>query len=281
MALNNQEAKIHIGTRDAYITSTTSQSGSGTSVTSQSVNFVDWGIQLSVTPTISRDDFITMKIKPEVSDSTRTDIKSENQITQIPIITTSEAETTVMVKDGVTIIMGGLTKDKREKTVKKIPVIGDIPGLGFFFRSTSDNVTKTDLVILLTPHIVSGEYPITEPEEIRPKEGAFAKMVNGKIVTEKVSRKDISLDEYYQSLLNRVQAFALFDRSRKEKGEIKLAFTLSNKGKLVNEPEVLETTNPGLNQYALKAIRQSSPFPPFPKGLDKKEETFKVTLSCE
>ncbi|MBU1125388.1 MAG: hypothetical protein KKC84_05140, partial [Candidatus Omnitrophica bacterium] len=144
MALNNQEAKILIGTKDAYITSTTSQAAGSTTVTSQQVNFVDVGIKLYVTPTINKDGFVTMKIKPEISSSTRTNITSEGQITQIPIVTTSESETTVMVKDGVTVIIGGLRKDQRTKTVRKVPILGDMPGVGFFFRSTSDEVITRD-----------------------------------------------------------------------------------------------------------------------------------------
>jgi len=187
MALNNQEAKILVGAKDAYITSTTSLSGEST-VTSQSVNFVDVGIKLYVTPTINRDGFVTMKIKPEISSATRTDIVSEGKITQIPIVTTSEAETTVMIKDGVTIIIGGLRKDEKYKTVKKIPLIGDIPLLGFFFRSTSNELKKVELVILLTPHIISGESTYTDFSEIKPKEGAVVEMNNkGNIIIEEVS----------------------------------------------------------------------------------------------
>ena len=186
MALNNQEAKILVGKKDAYITSTTSQAGDST-VTSQTVNFVDVGIKLYVTPTINRDGFVTMKIKPEISEADREKILSEGKETEIPIVTTSEAETTVMVKDGVTLIIGGLRKDKRAKTVKKIPVVGDIPGLGFFFRSTSDEFTKIELVILLTPHIISGENSYTDFSEIKPKEGVVVKMEKGNIVTEKIS----------------------------------------------------------------------------------------------
>jgi general secretion pathway protein D len=122
MALNNQEAKILVGTKEAYITSTTSQAGSGSTVTSQTVNFVDVGIKLFVTPTINRDDFVTIKIRPEISSATRTNITSEGQVTQIPIVTTSEAETTIMVKNGTTIMIAGLKKDKREKEVRKVPV---------------------------------------------------------------------------------------------------------------------------------------------------------------
>ncbi len=186
MALNNQEARILVGTKDAYVTSTTSQSGT-TAVTSQTVNFVDVGIKLFVTPTISREGMVTMKIRPEISSAETRKLLSNGQETEIPIVTTSEAETTIVIKDGVTVIIGGLRKDSREKIVKKIPLIGDIPGLGFFFRSTSDSVTKSDLVILLTPHIISGETALTETSQIQPKDGAVASMVDGEIITSRVS----------------------------------------------------------------------------------------------
>ena len=156
MVLNNQEAKILVGTKEAYITSTVTQN-SGSAVTSQSVNFVDVGIKLYVTPTVNRDGFITMKIRPEISSSKRTDITSEGQVTQIPIVTTSESETTIMVKNNATIIIAGLKKDRKEKEVKKIPLLGDIPLLGFFFRNTRDEAIQTELVIFITPRIVTGE----------------------------------------------------------------------------------------------------------------------------
>lgn len=278
MVLNNQEAKIHVGTRDAYITSTTSQAGTGTTVTSQSVNFVDVGIQLYVTPVINRDGFVTMKIKPEVSDATRTNIISEGQITQVPIVSTSEAETTVTVKDGVTIIIGGLRKDKREKTVKKIPLLGDIPGIGFLFRSTSDNLTKADLVILLTPHIISGESSFSDFAEIPPKEGAVARMVNGRIVTEKVTedRPDLN-NEYYSLLLEKVRK-ASSKRKNPGIGTVEVAFTLDSRGKLVRDPRVIASTNHGLNETALANIKRAQPFPSFPKALSKNEQNFTIVL---
>jgi type II secretory pathway component GspD/PulD (secretin) len=182
--LNNQEAKILVGTKDAYITSSVSQSGTGTAVTSQSVNFVDVGIKLFVTPVINKDDFITMKIKPEISSSERRSILSNDQATEIPIVTTSEAETSVTIKNGVTVIIGGLRKDERVKLVKKIPLLGDIPFLGFFFRNTFDEVKNTELVILLTPHLMSGETPYTEFSTKAPEQGSVVRMRSGKIVVE-------------------------------------------------------------------------------------------------
>jgi TonB family protein len=289
IALNNQEAKIHVGVRDAYITSTTSQGGSGNTVTAQSVNFVDTGIQLSVTPSINRDGFVTMNIKPEISDSTRVDITSEGQVTQVPIVSTSEAGTTVMVKDGVTIIIGGLRKDKREKTVKKIPLLGDLPGIGFLARSTSDSVTKTDLVILLTPHIISGEHSFIGFSELPPKDGAVAKMVNGKIVVDKLSTnivtdktiaatapKDINY-AYYKSIVEKV-SLNLDSKKGLFKGTVDITFTLDSGGNIRSGPSVTSSSNPSLNTIALECVRKAAPFAAFPEELQKSQEVFHVTL---
>ena len=287
MVLNNQEAKIHVGVKDAYITSTTSQSGTGTAVTSQSVNFVDTGIQLYVKPTINRDGFVTMKIKPEISDSVRTDIKSEGQVTQIPIVSTSEAETTVMVKDGVTIIIGGLRKDKREKTVRKIPLLGDIPGIGFLFRSTSDSLTKSDLVILLTPHIISGEHTYSDFSEIKPDAGAVAKMVDGNIVTEKIpGSSEVSavskiddIREYRRVVTNKLNAMiAKFGHTDSGKGTVEVMFVIDAQGQLREEPRIISASNEGLVDATRAYIKQAAPFPPLPKDLQKPEESFHLVL---
>jgi TonB family protein len=284
IALNNQEAKIHIGTKDAYITSTTSQGATGQTVTAQSVNFVDTGIQLLVTPTISRSGFVTMKIKPEISDSTRTNIISNGQITQIPIVTTSEAETAVTVKDGVTIIIGGLRKDKRDKTVKKVPLLGDIPGLGFLFRSTSDDVTRTELAILLTPHIISGEQTFSDFSEVPPIDGAQAKMVKGKVIIEKVNSAQIKEQlskknaAYYNLISDKIKGMAYFEPAKGEKGEVKVAFTVVSSGNLKDEPRIISSSNKNLDKISLASVRNASPFPPLPGELAEKEEVFYINL---
>lgn len=289
MALNNQEAKIHVGTKDAYITSTTSQAGTGTAITSQSVNFVDVGIQLRVTPTINKDGFVTMKIKPEVSDASRTDITSENQITQVPIVSTSEAETTVAVKDGVTIIIGGLSKDKRDKTVKKIPFLGDIPFLGALFRSASDNLTKSDLIILLTPHIFTGEKSFTEVSQLKPQDGVVVNMVNGDIVNERiltgVSKPVISQPaariNYPELIINKIKNASLVNPPKGEKGKVEISFILAKDGTLKGEPMVLSSSNPNLNNIAIESIKRVAPFAPFSDSSAQNELTFTTTLAYE
>ncbi len=176
MALNNQEAKILVGSKEAYLTQTTSQPATGVPITASQVNFVDVGVQLFVSPTINNQGFVTLKIRPVVSSAQYTSLVGSNQTTQVPIVSTSEAETAVMVKDGVTIMIAGLKKDKKEKEVKKIPLFGDIPGIGFLFRSTSDKVTKTELVIFLTPHITSGDRPVEYQSLTRDKD--IEKIIN-------------------------------------------------------------------------------------------------------
>ena len=155
MVVNNKEAKILVGSTEPYVTTTTTTPSAGPTTTAESVNFIDVGVKLYVTPTIHEDDFITMKIKPEVSSVTSNLTTSNNNT--IPIVETSEAETTVNVKDGVTVIIGGLIKEETINTTKQIPFLGKIPVLGMIFRSTNNSTSKTEIVIFLTPRIVTGD----------------------------------------------------------------------------------------------------------------------------
>lgn len=155
--LNNQEAKILVGSTEPYVTTTTTTPSTGTPTTAESVNFIDVGVKLNVTPTIHQDNFITMKIKPEVSSVTST-LTTATQNT-IPIVETSEAETTVTVKDGVTIVIGGLIKQEKILSTSKVPLLGDIPLVGMAFKSQKDKIKNTEIAIFLTPHIVSGDVP--------------------------------------------------------------------------------------------------------------------------
>lgn len=152
--LNNEEARILIGRREAFITTTVTQAQS-TATTAESVQFVDVGVKLFVTPAINEEGFVTLKIRPEVSSVVSTLTTTSGN--KIPIVETSEAETTVMVKDGRTLVIGGLIKDETSKSDKRVPFLGDVPILGAAFRNTSDRIQKTELVILLTPRVISGE----------------------------------------------------------------------------------------------------------------------------
>ena len=108
MILNRQESKINIGDRTPYVVTTTTGTGTTASV-SEEIRFIDTGINLAVTPTINDDGYITMKIRPEISSKVGTlETPTKNKI---PVVNTTYIDTSIIVKDGVTIILGGLRRD--------------------------------------------------------------------------------------------------------------------------------------------------------------------------
>jgi len=175
--LNDEEAKILIGTREAYTTGTLSQADSST-VTSENVEFVDVGIKLNVVPHITYDDFIVMKIKPEVS-VVKEYLETSVLQSRIPIVETSEAETVIKVKNGTMIMIGGLIK--KEKTDSQIgyPFLSNIPILKLFFSSRIKEVDKTELIIFIRPYIISGENVSLTEEESDSTRASFKREQKG------------------------------------------------------------------------------------------------------
>jgi len=159
--VNNQEAKILVGSREAYITQTQSQAES-TTVTAESVQFIDVGVKLNVVPNINKDGYITMKIKPEVS-SVRETLKTTLG-SQVPIVETSESETVVKVKDGNMIMIAGLMKEDKRKDITGWPILSRLPIIGAAFGARAGLRKKTEVIIFLTPHIIKGNEPIATSE---------------------------------------------------------------------------------------------------------------------
>ncbi|MCX5667434.1 MAG: hypothetical protein NTY34_03885 [Candidatus Omnitrophica bacterium] len=198
--VNNQEARIHIGERQAYVTTTTT-TGQTTSTVSEEVTFVDVGIQLSVTPTINDDGYITMKVKPEISSVVDTLITPSNN--KIPIIDTSMAETTVMVKDNCTIIIGGLRKDEKVSADDGIPGLSQLPVIGALFKSSTGKKERTELIIMMTPHIITGDSVTTgDDRDIMDKPGkgsrAYPKFTAGTDFNKAAPAPDKTMKPYIE-----------------------------------------------------------------------------------
>ncbi|MFH1228219.1 MAG: secretin N-terminal domain-containing protein [Planctomycetota bacterium] len=154
IAMQDKPAKFMVGSKEAYVTVTTTQTQASTT-SSESVQFEDVGILLEVTPIINEDGFVEMKIKPEISSVTKQVQTSSGNI--IPIVEKATTDTVVMVKDGVTIVIAGLIKDEKQSQKNGVPILSQIPIIGMLFGSTVETTAKTETVIFLTPYIISGD----------------------------------------------------------------------------------------------------------------------------
>ena len=165
MAINNEESRIHIGDTVPYIISTVSGTGDN-AITSEDVRFIDVGLKLNVTPTINDDGMITMRLRPEIS-SVVDKITSKGG--GIPQVNKTEVETTLVVEDGTTIIMAGLRKDDKVHAKKGFPVLLDLPYIDKLFSRESDSISSSEIVIFITPHILTGKEDYKTPDgSIKP-----------------------------------------------------------------------------------------------------------------
>ncbi|MFH1458935.1 MAG: secretin N-terminal domain-containing protein [Candidatus Omnitrophota bacterium] len=145
VVMDGKEASILVGSSEPY---TVQQKDVDTGLITTETKFLDVGIKLNVTPQITEDNFVIMKIHPEVSSARRV-----AEVDNALAIDTTEADTTMMVQDGDTVILGGLIKDSDVTTVNKLPILGDIPVLGLFFKSNSVTKVKQEIIVFITPHI--------------------------------------------------------------------------------------------------------------------------------
>lgn len=164
MILNREEARINIGDKIPYVVTTTTGTGNNVSI-SEEIKFIDVGLLLVVRPVINDDGFITMAIRPEISSRTSNLTTPAGAV--IPQVNTTFLETTVVIKDGVSMILGGLRRDDYTEDNKGIPHLMDVPVLGQLFQSRDESLQKTEIVIFLTPKITDGstEY-IGDPLDI-------------------------------------------------------------------------------------------------------------------
>ena len=150
MALNRQRAEVLVGARVGYLSTTATET-----TTTQSVEFLDTGIHLVFRPFISNDGMIRMELSPSVSEASLRTVTDANglQVT-IPDELTNEITTNVRVKDGETLVLGGLFRESTRNTRRQVPLLGDIPLVGAAFRGHEDTVDRDEIIFLITPTIM-------------------------------------------------------------------------------------------------------------------------------
>ena len=146
---NHDKARIHVGDRVPVITTTAAATGG---FVSQSVTYLDVGLKLEVEPTISLDDDVSMKVGLEVSNITNTITSASGTVTYQ--LGTRTAATNLRLRDGETQVLAGLISTDDRRTADRVPGLGELPIAGRLFSHTLDNNDRTEIVLLITPHIV-------------------------------------------------------------------------------------------------------------------------------
>ncbi|MCW5756946.1 MAG: hypothetical protein KIT54_06905 [Phycisphaeraceae bacterium] len=153
LTLNRQPARVLVGERVGYLSSTTTQTG-----TTQTVEFLDTGTQLYFRPFVSRDGLIRMELKPQVSEAViRNATDSGGSSVTIPDETTNELTANVMVRDGQTIVLGGLFRERTQYTRRQVPWIADLPIIGHAFKGREDSTDRAEIIFMITPTIVNDQ----------------------------------------------------------------------------------------------------------------------------
>ena len=148
MTLDNEDAEINVGENVPYITQQQAINATNTSVSYNTYEYKDVGVILDITPHINQENFIRLKISLQSTKLTSAATSTT------PTTLKRTAKTTTVVKDNETIVIGGLVGDSTEDDTYKIPLLGDIPFLGWLFKTHSTTREKTNMYVFLTPHIV-------------------------------------------------------------------------------------------------------------------------------
>ena len=148
LALNNEEARILVGSQVPFSQST--RTGLDV-VVDRIVQYRDVGTQLTIVPTINEDGYVTFRILQEVSSLTNQTLEAA---LNAPVISTREAETSAIVRDGETIVIGGLIDELDDIVTSGVPILKDIPLLGYVFKNRSTRRVRTELAIFVTPYVI-------------------------------------------------------------------------------------------------------------------------------
>jgi general secretion pathway protein D len=173
LVLDNQTASINVGKEVPRITNSRIDDASGSTI--NSVTYENIGIMLEVTPHINFDGLVTMDVRPEISEVAPL---SESVIISpgvlSPTFNVNSADTTVAVRTGQTVVIGGLIRESTSDTVSKVPILGDLPLIGFFFSNTVKETIQRELMIFLTPIVA---FTSTQLEELTELERAKLKLI--------------------------------------------------------------------------------------------------------
>jgi type II secretory pathway component GspD/PulD (secretin) len=154
LAIHSKTAKVQVGGQQGYAVTTVNQG-----ISTESIEFIDTGTILEITPYIDRENNILLEVKPSLNSATIEE--------GIPVVRSTNVTTWMVAKNGETVFIGGLIQDVGIDIRSGIPCLGDIPGLSWLFGRTSKGTDKTELIVLITPQVL--EYGIPRDQEVIEK----------------------------------------------------------------------------------------------------------------
>jgi type IV pilus assembly protein PilQ len=153
LTLNRQPSRVLVGRKVGYLSTTTTDTAS-----TQTVEFLDTGTQLYFRPFVTSEGMIRMELKPQISNAIIREVaNASGAAATIPDEVTNELTTNVLVRDGQTVVLGGLFSETTEASRRQVPFLGDIPILGQAFRGNEDETRRNEIIFLVTPTIVNDQ----------------------------------------------------------------------------------------------------------------------------
>ena len=219
-----------------------------------SIQWREYGVKLDIEPVVDEMQKITSRVHAEVSTLDYSHAVTENGFT-IPALATREADSVIHVANGMTMVIGGLMNSEESKTVSKIPLLGNIPILGEFFKYTSSNRDKRELIILITPNLVGEDTPVRMSDRMKQvynegqAEYGAADKVNVNATDPEVEKEIVRIKE------KRAQEKAKKERKDAEK-EARKAAKETAKMKATGEKRRVENSSKSSFRERIEAIKQ-------------------------
>lgn len=161
---DGKTASLVVGTEVPIVTSenTSQVITSGSTGIIRAIQYRKTGVSIDITPMVQAKNVVTLEINQEVSEAQTNDTSKIDS----PLILNRALSTEVVASDGQTIVLGGLIKEKESGTINKIPILGDIPYLGYLFKTNSISTERTELVLMITPRIIRNTQQIDEMRDV-------------------------------------------------------------------------------------------------------------------
>ncbi|MDP8265187.1 MAG: TonB family protein [Candidatus Aceula lacicola] len=267
---SGEESSFLVGGQVPVSTTTTSEGGNIT----ENIEFKDYGVELNLKATVREDDKIDIELKVDV-----TDVDSTYAVAGNYAYTTRTAETKLLLDDLQTVVLAGFIKDSKTETIRRVPILSDIPILGAIFRNRETNPNKqTELFITLTPRIISRNRVEQNVEEEVVVEKEQLTIECKPLSTAKETFRSISVPaniaEYVRAIQKRIAQNLVYPEGAKQaklEGAVDLELVLLRNGAVLSVMIRQSSGYPVLDQAALNTVQRFSPYGNFPSDVSARE----------